>query len=108
MKLYHVTRRENLASILANGLDPKLAKGVRKSVWGVVKTRAAWAIIHVLAKPWNAGATLADLVVIEMTLPRAGVRRYQTAIWYTLPGGTTIPVTPEMVKDAAQFGRVGN
>jgi len=107
MTIYHVTRRENLASILADGLDPSRAKGVRKSVWGVVKSRTPWAIIHVLSKPWNRGATLADLVVIELTLPRRSVRRYQTAIWFTVEGLGNVPVTPDMIRDPADFGKVG-
>lgn len=108
MKIYHVTRRENLASILVNGLDPALAKSIRKSVWGVTRGQVTWALIHVLAKPWNADATLADLVVIEIDLPRSQVRRYQRSIWYTLPGSGAVAVTAEQVKDAAIFGRVGN
>lgn len=108
VKLYHVTHKSNLESILAGGLDPAKAKGLRKSVWGVVRTRAAWAIVHVLSKPWNAGATLEDVVVIELRLPKKAVRRYHVGIWHTAPGTGVIPVTANMVKDAAQFGRVGN
>lgn len=105
MKIYHITRRENLTSILAGGLDPQRAKGVRKSVWGVTPGHVAWALIHVLSKPWNADAALNDLVVIEINLPRSKVRRYQRKIWYTI-GTECVPVTADMVKDAAEFGKV--
>jgi hypothetical protein len=107
MTLYHVTARTNLPSILANGLDPSRAKGKRKSVWGVVGTRVAWAIVHVLSKPWNKGLSLDDLVVIRISLPKRSVRRYQTAIWYTVEGLGCIPVTEDMILDPAIFGRVG-
>ena len=106
MKIYHVTHRRNLKSILANGLDPKLAKGKRKSVWGVVKSRVEWALVHVLAKPWNADAKLSDLVVIEITLPKASLRRYKTAIWYTAETVGSVKVTMKMVAEGTSFGKV--
>ena len=106
MKLYHITRRENLDSILSSGLDPQRAKGVRKSVWGVTPGHVAWALIHVLAKPWNKGATLSDLVVIELTLSRSQVRRYQRKIYYTTASVVSVPVTADMVIDASEFGKV--
>ena len=106
MTLYHVTRRENLDSILRDGLDPSKAKGKRKSVWGVVGTRVAWAIVHVQSKPWNRGVTLDDLVVIRLTLPRTSVRRYHVGVWHTVEGLGSVPVTPEMVLDPADFGKV--
>lgn len=106
MKLYHVTHRDNLPSILANGLDPSLAKNRRKSVWGVVRSRAAWAIVHVLAKPWNAEARISDLVVIEVSLPKSEVRRYKTGVWYTVEGRGPVAVTHEMVRPASHFGKV--
>jgi hypothetical protein len=105
MKLYHVTRKTNLDSILANGLDPAKAKMRRKSVWAVVKSRAPWAIVHVMSKPWNRDAKLSDLIVIEITIPKAKVRRHATAIYYTCPEVGSIPVTAEMVKPAADFGK---
>jgi hypothetical protein len=103
MKLYHVTHRKNLPSILARGLDPLRAKGVRKAVWGVVRTRVAWAIIHVLGKPWHKNATLGDLVVIEIQLPRRDVRRYKSGIWYT---SQNVSVKPGQVIEAGLFGKV--
>lgn len=106
MKLYHITARKNLKSILRTGLDPQRARGVRKSVWGVTPGHVAWALIHVLAKPWNKGAALSDLVVIEMTLPRSQVRRYQRKIWYTVETVECVPVSASMVLDAAEFGKV--
>ena len=105
MKLYHVTRRDNLPSILADGLDPERARGKRKSVWGVTAGQVQWALVHVLAKPWNRDARLSDLVVIELSLPRSAVRRYHRTIWYTVPGHGSIPVTEAMLRDPADYGK---
>jgi hypothetical protein len=107
MKIYHVTNRSNLKSILKGGLDPKRAKGKRKAVWGVVVSRVEWALVHVLTKPWNKDATLADLVVIEISLPKANLRRYKSTIWFT-KDVKSVPVTVDMVKPASSFGKVGS
>lgn len=105
MKIYHVTTRDNLPSILQRGLDPGMSRGKRKSVWGVVRSRVEWAIVHVLAKPWNSDAKLSDLVVIELTLPKKDVRRYKPTIWRTVEGLGCVPVTPSMLMAADDFGR---
>lgn len=104
MKIYHVTHKRNLPSILKMGLDPQRAKNTRKAVWGVVKTRVAWALVHVLSKPWNANASLSDLVVIEIELPKAKVRRYKPTIWFTTPDVGCVAVTEKMILNPADFG----
>ena len=106
--LYHVTNRKNLASILQNGLDPKKARMKRKSVWGVTRSRIAWAIIHVMAKPWNRSASIGDMAVIRFSISRNKIRRYKKSIWYTIEGIGRIPITNDNLIEAVGLGKVTN
>src|SRR5687768_7355027 len=76
MKLFHVTLASNLPSILQHGISPEFCNPsrARKASWFVRASTVEWAIVHVLSKPQNVRATLADLVVLEIN-DSAGRRR---------------------------------
>jgi hypothetical protein len=85
----------------------KSTSPVRKSVWGVVRSKVAWAVVHVLSKRRNAGLSLDDVVVIELTISRSAVRRYNRGVWYTKEHVGRLPVSEAMLLQPSQFGKVG-
>ena len=74
----HTTTRANLASILAEGLDPKRATGKKELVWLHTPARTVWAILHTQKRH---GAVLADVVTLEVSIPRSWVVRAWRGLW---------------------------
>lgn len=81
MTLYHITHRDNQASIDAVGLDPSRATHKEKAVWLVAKSNVMWALGHTAAKPGR--GAIRDLVVYTCDVPRSKLRRYKRGIWRT-------------------------
>lgn len=48
--LYHVTPKENLASILERGILPQMSRGKEKVSWYVDRARLNWSCAHVSAR----------------------------------------------------------
>ena len=82
MKLYHATTRERLASIQATGLRVANADSAAKlkGVWLHTASQSPWAVVHTIRKHH---AQLADVVVIEVQIPRSRLTRFRTGLWYT-------------------------
>ena len=76
MRLYHATPRRNLDSIKATGIDPKYSTGKIVAVWMHTKGRREWAILH--TQRWHDET---DIVVIEIEVPRAKLRRRGKGLW---------------------------
>jgi hypothetical protein len=82
MLLYHATTWQALASINDEGLCVRYADS-RKSIRGVwlhTRSNSAWALLHTQRRH---AASLEDLVVIEVDVPRSWLKRFQTGLWYT-------------------------
>ena len=82
MKLYHATTRQNLASIQATGLrvanaDPQAKI---KGCWLATASNRPWGVLHTIRKHRTA---LADVVVIEVNVPRGRLTRFRTGLWFT-------------------------
>ena len=92
MKLYHATRKSNLESIRAEGLDPNRSTGKEAVVWLHTASRREWAILHTTEK-YN--CEVSDVIVIEVSVPRSKLRRRWRGIWVT-------PIT------ITEFGRIRN
>ncbi len=96
MQLYHATTRQALASIQATGLrvanaDPQAKI---KGCWLATASNRAWGVVHTQRKH---GAALADVVVIEVRVPRSRLTRFRTGLWYTtndVPAAWLGNVTP--------------
>jgi hypothetical protein len=79
--LRHATFRRNLESIRARGLLAALARGKLKAVWLHSSARSAWAACHVVRRH---GGRIEDVVILEVRVPRASLRRSARAgLWYT-------------------------
>ena len=85
MKLYHVTDKANLDSINTNGLLKDRAVNKRKAVWAVTSSAVAWALLHTLNKPRAKGRTIADHVVIELSIPNSWTRGFHTRRIHWIP-----------------------
>ena len=92
MKLYHATRKSNLESIRAEGLDPNRSTGKEAVVWLHTASRRDWAILHIINRH---KCEVSDTIVIEVSVPRSKLRRRWRGIW----------VTPITIKE---FGRIRN
>jgi hypothetical protein len=105
MKLFHITHRNNLASIQATGLEPERAVGARKAVWAGTQARVQWGIVHVLSKPRNKGATVEDIVVLELEVSRRTLTRYGRVrgVWFT--PCTVPPSSIVAMHEAAEYGK---
>ena len=92
MKLYHATRKSNLESIRAEGLDPNRSTGKEALVWLHTRSRREWAILHTCTRH---KCEVSDVIVIEVEIPRRQIRRRWRGIW----------TTPETI---TKFGRITN
>ena len=82
MKLYHATTRQNLDSILRDGLRVAKADPAAKikGCWMATASNRPWGVLHTIQKH---KAQLADVVVIEVTIPRNRLNRFRTGLWFT-------------------------
>jgi hypothetical protein len=76
---YHATDVRNLKSIRARGLRVGMSRQKRKAVWFVGIGDFNWACKHAAER--NGGA-LADVVVIQVDIPRDWVRHHGGGLWY--------------------------
>jgi len=90
--LYHATRKSNLESIRAAGLDPNRSTGKQAVVWLHTASRREWAILHTCTRH---KCEVSDVIVIEVEIPRLKLRRRRRGLW----------VTAETIKE---FGRIRN
>jgi hypothetical protein len=82
MIMYHATTRTALSSIKTEGLCVRYADSRKalRSIWFHTRSNSAWALLHTQKRH---GASLDDLVVIEVSVPRTWLRRFQGGLWYT-------------------------
>mgnify|MGYP001559725751 CR=1 FL=1 len=87
MELRHATTRGNLNSILMQGLLPSKSVGKRQAVWLHSPSKTPWALLHTQTRK---GASLEDVVVLTIQVPRSWLTRHQTGLWFC---GQTIPAS---------------
>lgn len=101
MQLYHATTRQNLDSILRDGLRVAKADPAAKikGCWMATASNRVWGVLHTIRKH---KAELVDVVVIEVNVPRSRLTRFRTGLWYST---TDIPAAwLGTVTDGAAFG----
>lgn len=102
MRLYHATTRTRLVAIQQEGLrivcvDPAARI---KAVWLASASNRGWGVLHTLRKH---EAALHDVVVLEVTVPRAWLTRFRPGLWYC---SQDIPPTRlGAVIGGAEFGK---
>lgn len=82
MKLYHATTRQNLPSILAEGLRVACADSEAKikACWLATASNRTWGVLHTIRKHHT---QLEDVVVIEVHIPRSRLTRFRSGLWYS-------------------------
>lgn len=83
MILRHATTRARLAQIREQGLRVACADPAAKikGVWLHSASNSAWAVVHTLRKH---RATLEEVVVVEVNVPRRMLTRFRSGLWYSL------------------------
>ena len=74
----HVTLRQYLPSILAQGLDPACATGKQPLVWLHTPHRTEWAVTHTMQRH---RVTRSEMVVLDVQVPRSWLRRAWRGLW---------------------------
>ena len=80
MILYHATLKRNLDSILQTGLNPEYSKGKERVIYLHTASRRHWAILHTATRH---SASLYDILIIEVNVPRGKLRRRRRGLWTT-------------------------
>ena len=75
--LRHATLARNIISILSDGILTTKSQGRYKAVWLHEAGRSGWAAIHTVARH---GGRVEDVVVIEVVVPKAWLRRHAGAV----------------------------
>lgn len=91
MLLYHATTRQALQSIRTEGLCVRYAALDKRiqGIWLHTPSKSAWALLHTQRRHH---ASLGDLVVIAVSVPRSWLRRFQKGLWYS-----TIDISQERI-----------
>jgi hypothetical protein len=76
--IQHATLKQHLASIEAEGLDPKRATGKQDLVWLHTPGRTMWAVLHTQKRH---GVALAEVLVLDLDVPRGWLRRAWRGLW---------------------------
>jgi hypothetical protein len=71
--LGHATLRHNLPGILRDGIQTAKSRGRLKAVWLHAADRAHWAALHTVRRH---GGRVEDVVVLEVRVPRAWLKRH--------------------------------
>jgi hypothetical protein len=79
MLLRHATLARNLPSILRGGLLRSKSKGKLPVVWLHSPAASTWAALHTIRRH---GGRIEDVVIIELDVPRSGLRRSRKRLWY--------------------------
>ena len=79
MLLRHATPVKNLIPIIDDGLLCSKAKGKKKVVWLHSAAKSSWAVIHTVQRH---GGRVEDVVVLEVEIPRAWLRKSRRGLWY--------------------------
>jgi hypothetical protein len=98
--LRHATPRANLAGIRQHGLLANKSKGKLKAVWLHSAHKSGWAYLHVAVRH---GADLHQVVLLEVDVPRAWLRRNRRGLWFVKPGRD---VPPERIKRLIELAEV--
>jgi hypothetical protein len=74
----HATLRRHLPSILAEGLDPARATDAPARVWLHTPGQTPGAVLHVVERH---GVTLADVIMLDVQVPRHWLQRAGLGLW---------------------------
>src|SRR5262245_50690029 len=96
--LRHATPRKNLAAIERAGLQTSKSQGRMAAVWLHTPCKTAWATLHTVKRH---GGPVEGVVVLEVEVPRAWLRRSRRRLWYT-----TRDIPPQRLRRVLDFAEV--
>ena len=79
MLLRHATPLRNLLGIQRHGLLCSKSRGRLKAVWLAAEGKSSWAALHVVKRH---GGRIEAVVMLEVDVPRAWLRRSRKGLWY--------------------------
>lgn len=98
MLLRHATPRKNLASCLSRGLLCGRSLGRLPVVWLHSPQHTGWALAHTV---YRHGGRIESVVVLEVEVPRAWLRRNRRGLWYCV-----WDIPPSRITSVREFGEV--
>ncbi len=81
MLVRHATPRRNLPGIERRGLLCRKSLGKLKVVWLHAPGKTAWALLHTVRRH---GGRIEDVVVLELDVPRAWLRKSRRGLWFSV------------------------
>jgi hypothetical protein len=95
MLLRHATLLRKLPSIARRGLLCSKSQGLRKVVWLHAAAKSSWAALHTVKRH---GGRVEQVIILEMDVPRAWLKRSRRGLWYS-----TRDIPPGRVKRVVAF-----
>jgi hypothetical protein len=99
--LRHATPARNLESILRLGILTAKSRGALKAVWLHAAGRSHWASLHTVRRH---GGRVEDVVVLEVQVPRAWLKRHGTAVKGIWP--SVRDISPRFFRRVITFGEL--
>ena len=99
--LRHATLARNLPAILRAGLLCRKSRGKKPVVWACSPGKTPWACLHVVRRH---GGKAQEVVVLEISVPRAWLKRHGGAakgLWYS-----TRDIAPGRIRGVITFGEL--
>jgi hypothetical protein len=98
MLLRHATLIRNLPGIERRGLLCAKSQGKRAVVWLHSAGKSFWATLHTVRRH---GGRAEEVVIIEVDVPRAGLRKSRKGLWYS-----TRDIPPDRIRRVVTFGEL--
>jgi hypothetical protein len=99
--LRHATLAKHLPAILRAGLLCSKSRGKKPVVWACTPGKTPWACLHVVRRH---GGKAQEVVVLELTAPRAWLKRHggkTSGLWYS-----TRDINPGRIRGVITFGEL--
>jgi hypothetical protein len=98
MLLRHATLRRNLPSVRTRGLLCSKSQGKLEVVWLHAPTATPWAALHTVRRH---GGRVEGVVILEVDVPRAWLRRNRRRLWYS-----TLDIPAGRIRRVIDFGEL--
>ena len=100
MILRHATILRNLPGIQRDGLLCSKSQGRLPVVWLHSPAKSSWAVLHTVRRH---GGRVEGVVIIEVDVPRAWLRRNRRRLWYSL-----FDIPTDRIRRVIDFGELAS
>lgn len=80
MKMYHITHKDNLLSILNEGLIPSYSQGKHKVIWLCTSRQVPYMVGYI--SRWKRCESY-ELITLKVFIQRIYMQRQRDGTWYT-------------------------